>query len=310
MKGVSVVISARNEERKIERCLASLGWASEIIIVDNESTDRTAEIAGKYTKKIFSRPNNLMLNVNKNFGFTKATCDWILSLDADEEIPQDLAQEIINVTGDDGDGEINGYWINRKNVSFGKWIRHGIWWPDRQLRLFRKGKGRFPEVHIHEYVEVEGKTGRLESAYIHYNYETVSQYLEKLNTIYTENEAKNLISAGYVPVWVDALRFPVSDFVKIYFAQKGYRDGLHGLVLSILQAFYSFTVFAKVWEAKGFAEKEISLKAISAESGRLSQEFGYWYLTARISEAGSSLFTMPLRIRRKLSSLRLRRSAH
>jgi glycosyltransferase involved in cell wall biosynthesis len=303
MSTVSVVISAYNEEKKIGRCLDSVKWATEIIVVDNGSTDKTVSIAEKYTDRIFTRTNNLMLNINKNYGFGKAACGWILSLDADEEIPQELADEIRQVAQKSEGGNMNGFWINRKNICFGKWIRHGIWWPDRQLRLFRNGKGRFPEVHVHEYLEVEGQTGRLENAFLHHNYESVSQYLEKLNTIYTENEVKNLLKAGYEPVWYDAFRFPVSDFLKIFFAEKGYRDGLHGIVLSLLQAFYSFIVFAKAWESKGFPEKDVTLGAIVDESGKLSREFRYWSLTASLAEPLSLLRRLYLRMARKLVSL-------
>src|SRR3990172_4504796 len=156
---LSVVVSAYNEEKSLGRCLASVGFADEIIVVDNQSQDKTVEVAKKFTKKIYSQKNILMLNTNKNYGFGKATGDWILNLDADEEIPKDLAQEIKTII--QTKPKYAGYWIRRKNIIFGKWVTHGLWWPDKQIRLFRRGKGKFACVHIHEYVSIEGQVGEL-----------------------------------------------------------------------------------------------------------------------------------------------------
>jgi len=245
---LSVVISAYNEEKSLERCLNSVSNVTdEIIVVDNESQDKTVEVATKYTKKIFSAPNQLMLNTNKNLGFSKASADWILNLDADEEIPPTLAKEILTIIR--SNPPQNGFWLKRKNYSFGIWIQHGLWWPDRQIRLFRRGFGLFPCIHIHEYIKVDGVIGELVEPYIHYNYETVHQYLLKIDRTST-SEAITLRELNYQLIWYDAIRFPVSDFLKIYFAQGGYKDGLHGLVLATFQAFYSFCTFAKYWEMK------------------------------------------------------------
>jgi (heptosyl)LPS beta-1,4-glucosyltransferase len=293
---LSIVISAYNEEAKLARTLKSIQWADEIIVVDNESTDGTKEIAKKYHATVYTRPNKAMLNENKNFGFTKATQKWILNLDADEEIPEELAQEIKKNIDND---EIDGYWISRKNIIFGKWIQHGLWWPDRQLRLFQKNKGEFPCKHVHEYVEVKGKTAQLAEPFIHYNYETVSQYLHKLDTIYTENEVLNKQKNGYVLMWHDAVRFPVSDFVKIYFAQEGYKDGLHGLVLALLQSFYSLIVFAKLWEKEKFTEKDIHLSQIASELKRAEREIHYWELTSHINENKSIIDKLVSKVKRR-----------
>src|SRR3989344_3816517 len=141
MSKLSVVISAFNEERKIADCLSSVKFADEIILIDNTSTDKTQEVSKKFTSKIFIRPNNPMLNVNKNFGFAKTTGDWILSLDADEEVSKELADEIKTLIKKNP--KENGFWIPRKNFTFGKWTEHAGWYPDHQLRLFRKDKGEF-----------------------------------------------------------------------------------------------------------------------------------------------------------------------
>lgn len=301
MAKLSIVISAYNEAKRIALCLDSVQFADEIIFIDNSSQDETAKIARKYTKKIYKKPNNPMLNVNKNFGFTKATGDWILSLDADEQITQELAQEIRSKI-DIGEGTINGFWIPRKNMIFGKWIQHGLWWPDYQLRLFRTGKGKFEEKHVHEMLIVDGQTEKLSEPMTHDNYSSISQFLYKLDRIYTESEVENFLSAGKKVTGMDALNFPIRDFLKTFFAQEGYKDGLHGLVLSLLQAFYSFIVFAKIWEKQGFQEYNSPnfLIELGNRSKIFFEEMKYWYLTAFISGSHNILQKLLCKIQRKI----------
>lgn len=295
MATISVVISAWNEEKKIKQCLESLDWADEIVVVDNSSTDTTGKIARHYKAKVYIQPNNPMLNVNKNFGFENATGDWILSLDADEIIPESLAREIKEHVNN---SDKSGYWIPRKNILFGKWIRHGLWWPDKQLRLFRRGKGRFPCAHVHEYLEVDGVTDALQEPYIHYNYESVSQFIRKMDTLYTESDVQKLLRTRYQFAWYDAVRFPISDFVKVFFAQEGYKDGLHGLILAILQAFYSFVVFAKIWEQKQYAEIDMPLTQVVGELQKNGKDLNYWILSAKMKEPRSYMEKIWLKFRR------------
>lgn len=297
---LSVVISAYNEESSIGRCLASVSFADEIIVVDNTSFDKTVEVSKKFTQKIFTRPNQLMLNVNKNYGFAKAKSDWILNLDADEEIPPLLATEIQSRIN--SQPEECAFWIKRKNFSFGKWIRHGLWWPDKQLRLFKRGKGQFPCVHIHEYVKVDGLTGELDEPYVHYNYESVHQYVTKIDRAST-SEALSLQELKYQLGWYDAIRFPFSDFIKIYFAQQGFKDGLHGLVLALFQAFYSFCVFAKAWEMQKFPEHDISANSIEEEMRLRAKEVRYWIATMMISESKNIFTKIRRKVQRKLSGI-------
>lgn len=271
---LSVVISAYNEEKRIEDCLKSVSFADEIIVVDNSSTDKTAEIVKKYTSKIFKRPNNPMLNINKNFGFTKATGDWILNLDADERVGEDLQKEIQKKL--ENSNEVEGYWIPRKNIIFGKWIEHTGWYPDHQLRLFKNGKGSFEEKHVHEMIKINGKTEFLTGNLIHYNYENIVQFLHKMEN-YVKNESKNLIASGYKVQSSDAIKFPLKEFVSRFFAREGYRDGLHGLVLSLLMAFYHLCVFVSAWEEEKFIELEKdSLSLFSDESKKAAKEIRHW----------------------------------
>ena len=273
-----------------------MGFADEIIVVDNQSQDKTVEVAKKFTKKIYSQKNILMLNTNKNYGFGKATGDWILNLDADEEVPKELAKEIQEVIR--SNLKENGFWIKRKNIIYGKWITHGLWWPDKQIRLFRRGKGKFPCVHIHEYITIDGQIGELVTPYTHYNYESVSQYLRTIDRAST-SEALLLADMHHEFVWYDAIRFPMSDFLKIYFAQAGYKDGLHGLVLAIFQAFYSFTVFAKYWEMQGFPQRDLAPSAVPSELYRQKKDILYWIFTTKIRETNNIFEKLLWKLKRK-----------
>ncbi len=300
METISAVLSVYNEEAKLDRTLASVAWVDEIIVIDNESTDETAGIAKKYGAIVYKEKNNLMLNINKNKGFIKAKSDWILNLDGDEVVPPELAQEIKAAVHS---SQLMGYWIPRKNIIFGKWIQHGVWWPDQQLRLFRRGKGKFPCEHIHEYIKVDGPVGQLVQPYIHHNYESVHQYLTKIDRAST-SEFINLREANYQAMWYDAIRFPLSDFLKIYFAERAYKDGLHGLVLALLQSFYSFCTFAKLWESEKFREHEIPLDAVEKEFVRAQREVRYWLLSAKIGETHDAIKKTWYRIIRKYATLR------
>jgi glycosyltransferase involved in cell wall biosynthesis len=301
MSKLSVVLSVLNVEKEIEEVLKSVSFADEIILVDNGSSDRTLEIAKKYKTKIFERENNLMLNVNKNYGFSKATGDWILNIDGDESVSKELKEEIVKIFKEDKT-EVIGYWMPRKNIIFGKWIQHSIWWPDYQLRLFKRGKGKFEEKDVHEYIKVDGRTEKLTGFLMHNNYSSVSQFIEKMDKIYTENEAEGIIKEGRNLEWLDAIRFPVDDFLKTFFAQKGYKDGLHGLVLSILQAFYAEVVFAKAWERQGFKEYNSPsfLKEVYKEFKKISKEFKYWFLTSSIQDSGNIFKKTVYKLKRRL----------
>jgi (heptosyl)LPS beta-1,4-glucosyltransferase len=274
-KIISVVISAFNEEEKIKDALESVLWADEIIVVDNSSTDDTSRIAKKYTKHVFVKENNPMLNVNKNFGFQKATGDWILSLDADERITDELAREIKEKTG--SEDEVVGYWIPRKNIIFGKWMEHSGWYPDLQLRFFKRGKGKFAEEHVHEMITLQGESGELTHSIVHYNYDSISQFVKKMS-LYAPNEADQLIKKGYKFRWQDALLFPFNEFLSRFFAREGYKDGFHGLVMALGMSFYHFIVFALIWERNGFVkiEDEDILDGVKKEFKKIGNDTLHW----------------------------------
>jgi len=220
-------------------------------------------------------------------------------LDADERITPKLSAQIRKAIRDN---RFAGYELPRKNIIFGKWIRHSIWWPDYNLRLFRRGNGKFPEKHVHEKLVVNGKVGRLDNPMIHYNYQTVSQFINKLNTTYTESETENFLKSGKDIAWYDAIRWPTADFIKTFFAQAGYKDGLYGLVLSMLQASYALVFFAKVWERKKNF-KDITpdnfLSEVLKEFSKATRDIRYWIYQALIEvNPAKKLY---YKLRRKIS---------
>jgi glycosyltransferase involved in cell wall biosynthesis len=254
-----------------------------------------------------------MLNVNKNYGFTKATGDWIVNLDADEQIDEELAKEIVHVINDESSSDVRGYAIPRKNIIFGKWMQYTGWYPDYQLRLFQNGRGKFFEEHVHEQIHVEGVIGKLTHHILHENYQTVTQFLQKMFVIYAPNEADNILkqktgslnkkSAGYVPYsfsWKDAVGESVGEFIRRFYSQKGYKDGVHGLMLSVLMAFYYFVVYSYVWEKQQFVDdKKSVLRAFSPDTFRV-KELRYWHLSAKIHETRNPMKKLLYTVQRKL----------
>lgn len=302
MNKLSVVISAYNEENNIRDCLSSvLALADEIVVVDNSSSDKTAEIAKKLGARIFTQGNDPKnIDLQKNFGFSKAAGDWILSLDADERVTPELAKEIKSSI-EYPVSSIQGYWIPRKNIIFGKWIKSDMWWPDFQLKLFKKGKGKFGTNDVHKALILEGSSEKLTNPLIHHNYVSIHQYIQKLDN-YTDIEAENLSSQGYKFNWLDAIRFPVNDFVKTFFLQKGFKDGIHGLVLSMFQAFYMGIVSAKLWEREGFKEVESKnfLQEALDEFKDSKNKIIYWLTSSLINESKNPFTKLRLKVKRKI----------
>ena len=301
MAKLSIVISAFNEQKKIKACLESAKFADEIIFIDNSSTDKTVKIAKEYTKKVYIQKNEpTKIDLQKNLGIQKATGDWIFILDADEIISSELAKELKALLKEDK-VELNGFWIPRKNTIFGKWIEHSGWYPDPQLRLFKKGKGKYEKSHYHEPIAVTGATGRLSEHLIHYNYEHIGQFLYKNLQVYAVNEAEDLLRKGYIFSYGDAIRLPIKEFLSRYFAREGYKDGFHGLMLAILMGIYHFVIFAYIWEQKKFAdETKQSLKDFEREAREAGNDLKYWISKRKVDEEKSILKKMGLKLKRKL----------
>lgn len=245
---VSACIIAHDEESSLSATLSSLDWADEIVVVDCESRDRTAALARRFTDRLFSRPNLANLNANKNYAFSQATSEWILCLDADEIVSGELAREIAAVTS--GRPAENGFFLPRENSWFGRVLTHGGHFPDRQLRLFRRGRGKFPERHVHERLDVEGRTGTLGNPLGHFPYRTVSQYLRKMD-FYTTFEARHLLAAGgsftVTGFFLSLLRAKFR-FFRRYLLKGGFLDGWQGFAAAYLDFLSRMVVQFKLKE--------------------------------------------------------------
>ncbi|HIC91363.1 MAG TPA: glycosyltransferase family 2 protein [Syntrophaceae bacterium] len=244
MESLSVTIITYNEGKDIRDCLESVKWADEIIIVDSFSTDKTVDICEEYTDKIYKEEWKGYAS-QKNSAIDKAKSDWILSIDADEKVPNPLKEEIFSVLSSPNKKE--GYFIARKNFFCGRWIKHGGWYPDYTMRLFRKGKGRFPVREVHESAVVTGATGYLTNPLEHYTYQSVSDFLQRMNQ-YSSLSAQEYFHKGKRAKLIQIIFGPIFTFIRMYIIQRGFLDGYLGLLLSVLYSYYTFTKYAKLKE--------------------------------------------------------------
>lgn len=251
---LSVVIIARNEEVNLPRCLDSVKWADEIIVVDSGSVDRTVEIAQEYGARIVTVTWN-GFGATKQAGVDAAKGEWVFSIDADEVVPAALADDIRSVIQQDHD--VSGYYVPRLTQFLGRWIRHGGWYPDYVLRLFRPDRGGFDDAMVHETVHVTGSVGKLTHALQHYSYPDLENYFEKLNR-YTTLAAEDLHRRGRKAGWFKITANPVAKFLKQYFLRAGWLDGLEGLVLALLSAGYVMTKYTKLRDLNRRAKKRAS----------------------------------------------------
>ena len=247
---LSVVIITHNEEANIARTLASVQpliaeGKGEIIIVDSGSTDRTIEIAKSFGAKVFVEDWKGYA-AQKNSALDKATGNWILSLDADEEVAPDLTTGISAAIADQK--PLQGYWIPRKNFFLGRFMQHGGFWPDPKLRLFRRGAGRFEDRAVHEDVRLQGETAKLPGALVHHSYPTLADYIDHVNR-YSSLGAEVLTAKGYrgFSLFNIVLR-PSATFLYNYFFRLGFLDGREGLLLHLYHAVYVSWKYAKAWE--------------------------------------------------------------
>lgn len=246
---LSVAIITFNEERNLRRTLESLrGLADEVIVLDNGSTDRTVEIAREFGASVFVEPWKGYA-AQKNSAIDKAAGDWALSLDADEAVSPELAAELRDITQSaPAIPQVEGYWLPRKNLFMGRWIRRGGFWPDRKLRLFRRGKGRFEERPVHETMRVEGNTGTLRGALLHDAYPTLEGYIGQMNR-YSSLGAEAAVASGKGGFsLIDIVLRPALTFLYNYVFRLGFLDGREGLLLHLYHAGYVSWKYAKVWE--------------------------------------------------------------
>jgi glycosyltransferase involved in cell wall biosynthesis len=243
---LSVVVVTLDEEERIRTCLESVAWADELIVVDAESHDKTVAVAGELTEHVFVRPWPGYA-AQKNFGIEQARGEWILSLDADEILSAELRAEIEAVLAGGGDGP-DGYSVPRRNIFWDRWIRHGGLYPDWQLRLFRRERGRFVARAVHESVVVEGAVSRLRGHLEHRSYRDVADFLERTDR-YTTLAAEDWLAEGRgARPFRDLVVRPLGRFFGMYVWRGGFLDGWRGFLLAVLYGYYVFMRSAKIWE--------------------------------------------------------------
>jgi len=242
-----------NEAANLPRTLDSVRWAGEVVLIDSGSTDGTQEIARKMGAKVIEEPWRGFA-AQKNFAIEQTTGEWILSLDADEEVSAELAREVGLLL--EGEPAFAAYRIPRLNHFLGKPLRHGGYWPDPKLRLFRRDAARFEERPIHETMKAEGPVGTLRGALIHHCYSTLEEYVEHMNR-YSTVAARMLVETGRAPrslaglAW-SALLNPLATFIYNYVFRAGFLDGREGLLQHLNHSVYIHWKFVKAWQtAKG-----------------------------------------------------------
>jgi glycosyltransferase involved in cell wall biosynthesis len=246
VKRLAVTVIAWNEEERLRACLESVAWADEIVVVDADSGDKTVQIAREFTDKVSVRawPG---FATQKNFAIEQASGDWILSLDADERVTPELRARIRTIL--ENDGPADGYSIPRRNIFWGRWVRHGGLYPDYQLRLFRRSAGRFVEDAVHESVTVSGRVEPLVEPLLHHSYRDLEDFVRRSNR-YSTLSAQDWIRRGRGAGLLGLVTRPLGRFFSMYIAQGGFLDGWRGFVLAVLYAEYVFLRMAKVWETE------------------------------------------------------------
>lgn len=298
---ISAVVNTRNEEKNLDGCLRTLRFADEIIVVDMESEDSTKKIAKSFTDKVYDHKMVGYVEPARNFAISKAIGNWVLIVDADERIPKTLANKLIQITQEDKADFVR---IPRKNLIFGQWTQHSRWWPDYNIRFFKKGTVEWQN-EIHSIPITTGIGINLDPeedmAIEHHHYNNVDEYFER-SLRYSSQQAKELINSGYKFDAKDLLSKPISEFISRFFAGEGYKDGLHGLVLAFLQFFSIMLIYLKVWQQEGHEPKKAGFftpvwQKIFAEKFK---ELRYWFLTVLIQSEPQKAKRILLKLKRKI----------
>lgn len=292
---ISAVINTLDDEKNLARVLKSLSWCNEILICDMHSSDKTVEIAKKLGARIIYHKREQFVEPARNFAIAEAADEWILIVDPDEEIGEELKNRLIEISSKMK--QINFVRIPRKNIIFGKWMKQSMWWPDLNIRFFKKGKVKWGD-KIHRPPEAFGDGISLEEvekyAIIHHHYDSIPQFLGRMIR-YTRVQADELIRGGYRFDWKDLIKKPLAEFLSRFFASKGYEDGLHGLVLSLLQSFSFLIVYLHVWEAEKFSQSNIDLRELKEVTKQSEKEIDYWFKFSNLSKNSFKRFFQRLR---------------
>lgn len=242
---ISACVLTFNEEQKIGRCLESLVWCDELVVLDSFSTDHTVEICRRFTDKVFQREwLGYVGQRNTVRGF--AEYPWVLFMDSDEEMSPALRDEIISVF-ESSHADYVGYEFPRQVYYLGRWIRHGEWYPDVKLRLFKKDFGRTEGEEPHDKVVVRGSVKRLKNPIWHYTYDDLADHINTLNRFSSITAQQRFIQGRHFH-WTDMLLHPLFRFIKGYILKFGFMDGRHGLAIALMASYGAFLKYAKQWE--------------------------------------------------------------
>jgi glycosyltransferase involved in cell wall biosynthesis len=241
--GVTAVIAAHDESANIEACIASVEWASEVIVVENDSVDDTVDRARAAGATVIS-PKFTTIGAARNRGIERAKTPWVLVVDADERCTPELAAEIRQVV--DRPANHSAFRVPRRNFFLGKEIRHGGWGSDRPIRLFKR-ELRYNASLVHEHVDVPGGAGDLRNTLLHYTYTSLDQYFEKFNR-YSRWWAEQNHARGRRGSAAAVVFKPPARFISMYLLKGGFLDGAHGLVVACFAAASVMAKYARLWE--------------------------------------------------------------
>jgi glycosyltransferase involved in cell wall biosynthesis len=257
---LSVIILTYNSNECIERCLSSVKWADEIIVIDSFSKDNTLELVSKFDVK-FEQKEYLGYSRQLEYGINKTSNEWILVLDHDEELSPELISEIQNLDANSLTN-FSGFEINRQVYFLGKWISHGGWYPDFQFRLFKKNKIKFNHLEVHGSVRPDGAVRKLQNKIYHYTYSNLFAYLERINS-YTSLHVSERVDKNKKFKWYKLILNPLSTFLRMYFGNKGYKDKMQGFILALYSAIYNLVLYSKLWEYQYSAANKLELPPIT-----------------------------------------------
>ncbi len=239
---VSLCVVAMNEEDRIAACLGSADFVDEIIVVDSHSTDRTREIAAGLGARVIERDWAGYV-AQKNYAVDQATNEWVFVLDSDERLAPEGREAVLEALRQHEN--FDGFELRRLTRAMGRWIRHGGWYPDRKLRLFRRSRGRFQGTDPHDRVRVEGRVGRIAADILHEPYRSISDHVRTIDA-YTTIAAREKHARGQRASLADLSLRPFGKFLRMYVLERGFLDGLPGFVLAISGAYYVFLKYAKL----------------------------------------------------------------
>jgi glycosyltransferase involved in cell wall biosynthesis len=254
---VSAIVVCYNEEENIGRCLKSLQWCDEIVVVDSFSTDRTVEISRQFTDIVIQR-KWAGYRDQKAFAHSKTTKDWVLMIDADEEVTPELRKEICEQLASGG-AHYSGFLLPRMVFYLNRWWRRGGWYPDYDVRLFRRDRARWGGIEPHEKINVDGAVRRLLHPLHHFSYRNIDDHIQRINR-FTSISSRELRKQAKRWRWRDALIRPAFRFCRFYFLKRGFMEGFAGFYVAVSAALYVFLKYAKLWELELEEKKEVGRK--------------------------------------------------